>query len=262
MRLSEIYNKSEVYGALTCHQPLARKTRNKTIWGRPRSRSLTFSNKRVRFKLLESRGFRVLLVNARHVKNVSGCKSDVLDCPWLQPLMTYGLLSGAFRPTDAVCALRSLWRQRGMLLRSQGRHVQHQQKALTQMSIQLANVISDVVGETGQKILRAIVAGERDGQVLAALKITPALKRSPKACKATGAPSTCFPSSRRWRLSISSARRSPTAAERLKRSWKVCKFMKVAPQRQKAGGVPATRGSSIAHPASYSGCGGGSHPWR
>lgn len=122
------------------------------------------------YELLESRGFTVLLVNARHVKNVSGRKSDVLDCQWLQQLMTYGLLSGAFRPTDEMCALRSLWRQRGMLLKAQGRQVQHMQKALTQMNIQLSNVISDVVGETGQKILRAIVAGERDGQVLAAMK--------------------------------------------------------------------------------------------
>ncbi len=84
--------------------------------------------------------------------------------------MTYGLLSGAFRPVEQVCVLRALWRQRGMLLRSQARDVQHMQKALTQMNVQLTNVISDVVGETGQKILRAIVAGERDGQVLAALK--------------------------------------------------------------------------------------------
>jgi len=122
------------------------------------------------FELLESRGFTVLLVNARHVKNVSGRKSDVLDCQWLQQLMTYGLLSGAFRPADQVCVLRSFWRQRGMLLRSQGRHVQHMQKALTQMNVQLANVISDVVGETGQKILRAIVAGERDGQLLGSMK--------------------------------------------------------------------------------------------
>lgn len=67
------------------------------------------------FELLESRGFKVFLVNARHVKNVSGRKSDVLDCQWLQQLMTYGLLRGAFRPTEAVCVLRSLWRQRGML---------------------------------------------------------------------------------------------------------------------------------------------------
>ncbi|UEP60200.1 IS110 family transposase [Acidithiobacillus ferriphilus] len=119
------------------------------------------------FELLESRGFTVLLVNARHVKNVSGRKSDVLDCQWLQQLMSYGLLRGAFRPDNAICVLRALWRQREMLLRSQGRQVQHMQKALTQMNVQLANVISDVVGETGQKILRAIVAGERDGQVLA-----------------------------------------------------------------------------------------------
>ena len=98
------------------------------------------------FELLESRGFTVLLVNARHVKNVSGRKSDVLECQWLQQLMAYGLLSGAFRPADGICVLRSLWRQRGMLLRSQARDVQHMQKALTQMNVQLANVISDVVG--------------------------------------------------------------------------------------------------------------------
>lgn len=122
------------------------------------------------FELLDARGFTVLLVNARHVKNVSGRKSDVLDCQWLQQLMTYGLLRGAFRPADEVCALRSLSRQREMLLKSQARHVQHMQKALTQMNIQLANVISDVVGETGQRILRAIIAGERDGQVLSGMK--------------------------------------------------------------------------------------------
>ncbi|MES2228507.1 MAG: IS110 family transposase [Pseudomonadota bacterium] len=96
--------------------------------------------------------------------------SDVLDCQWLQQLMTCGLLRGAFRPVEQVCVLRALYRQRGMLLRSQGRHVQHMQKALTQMNVQLANVLSDIVGESGQKILRAIVAGERDGQVLGAMK--------------------------------------------------------------------------------------------
>ena len=122
------------------------------------------------FELLESRGFTVFLVNARHVKNVSGRKSDVSDCQWLQQLMTYGLLRGAFRPAEQVCVLRSLWRHRGMLLRSQARDVQHMQKALVQMNVQLANVIADVVGETGQKILRAIVAGERNGLVLGAMK--------------------------------------------------------------------------------------------
>lgn len=122
------------------------------------------------FELLEARGFTVFLVNARHVKNVSGRKSDVLDCQWLQQLMSYGLLAGAFRPAESVCVLRALWRQRAMLLRGQARQVQQMQKALTQMNIQLANVISDVVGVTGLLILRAILAGERDGMALAALR--------------------------------------------------------------------------------------------
>lgn len=122
------------------------------------------------FELLERRGFTVMLVNARHVKNVSGRKSDVLDCQWLQQLMTYGLLSGAFRPSDDVCVLRSFYRQRQKQLQAQGRQIQLMQKALVQMNIQLANVISDVAGATGQQILRAIVAGERDGHVLAAMR--------------------------------------------------------------------------------------------
>jgi transposase len=121
------------------------------------------------FELLDARGFTVLLVNARHVKNVTGRKSDVLDCQWLQQLMSYGLLRGAFRPGDAVCALRALVRQRGATLRTQSRCVQHMQKALVQMNIQLATVIADVAGVSGQAILRAIVAGERDGHTLAAL---------------------------------------------------------------------------------------------
>lgn len=122
------------------------------------------------YELLDARGLTVLLVNARHVKNVSGRKSDVLDCQWLQQLMSYGLLQGAFRPAEGVCVLRALTRQRDMLLRQQGRHVQHMQKALAQMNIQLANVIADVAGQTGQKILRAIVDGERDAHTLAAMK--------------------------------------------------------------------------------------------
>lgn len=122
------------------------------------------------YELLESRGLTVYLVNARHVKNVSGRKSDVLDCQWLQQLMGFGLLSGAFRPKEEICALRAISRQRDMLIRYQARHVQHMQKALAQMNVQLANVISDIVGETGQKIVRAIIAGERDGHILANLK--------------------------------------------------------------------------------------------
>lgn len=122
------------------------------------------------FELLESRGFKVHLVNARHVKNVSGRKSDVLDCQWLQQLMSYGLLMGSFRPPEEICVLRALWRQRSTLLRDQAREVQHMQKSLVQMNIQLAKVISDIVGTTGQQILRAIIAGERNGQTLANMK--------------------------------------------------------------------------------------------
>lgn len=122
------------------------------------------------FELLESRGFTVYLVNARHVKNVSGRKSDVQDCQWLQQLMSFGLLSGAFRPKGDFCSLRCVARQREMLIAYQSRHIQHMQKALTQMNIQLGQVISDVAGETGLKIIRAILGGERDGQVLAKLK--------------------------------------------------------------------------------------------
>jgi transposase len=122
------------------------------------------------YEVLERRGFKVLLVNAREVKNVSGRKSDVLDCQWLQQLLTFGLLRGAFRPADHMCALRSLCRQRARLLRDQGRYVQHMHKAMTLMNLQLANAISDVAGVTGQKIVRAIVAGERDPQVLAAYR--------------------------------------------------------------------------------------------
>ena len=122
------------------------------------------------YDLLESRGFVVYLVNARHVKGVPGRKSDVLDCQWLQPLMTFGLLQRAFRPEGDFRALRTVARQREMLLRYQSSHVQHMQKALIQMNLQLTEVISDVVGETGQKIILAIVAGERDGATLAKLR--------------------------------------------------------------------------------------------
>ena len=122
------------------------------------------------YELLESKGFTVHLVNARHVKNVSGRKSDVLDCQWLQQLMSYGLLSGAFRPKEEICVLRSVSRQLDMLTKYQSQHVQHMHKALTQMNLQLDNVISDVAGETGLKVIRAILAGERDPVKLARLR--------------------------------------------------------------------------------------------
>ncbi len=119
------------------------------------------------FEILEDRGFTVRLVDARHVKHVSGRKSDVLDCQWLQQLHTYGLLQGAFRPTEEIAVLRSYLRQRAMLIRYAAAHVQHMQKALQQMNVLLHQVVRDITGLTGMTIIRAIVAGERDPQVLA-----------------------------------------------------------------------------------------------
>jgi transposase len=122
------------------------------------------------FELLEQRGFKVLLVNARHVKNVTGRKSDVLDCQWLQQLHTYGLLNGAFRPADQIVVLRSYLRQRAMLVQYASAHIQHMQKALQQMNLLLHHVVADITGVTGLKIIHAILDGERDPQVLAGLR--------------------------------------------------------------------------------------------
>ncbi|MGD1151714.1 MAG: IS110 family transposase [Syntrophales bacterium] len=121
-------------------------------------------------QILETQGFEVKLVNAMHVKNVPGRKTDVLDCQWLQRLYTYGLLNGSFRPTDQVCVLRSYWRHRDNLVRYASSHVLHMQKALTVMNIQLHKVITDITGVTGMRIIRAILAGERDPLVLANMK--------------------------------------------------------------------------------------------
>jgi transposase len=122
------------------------------------------------FQILEERGFDVKLVNARHVKNLPGRKTDMLDCQWLQKLHAFGLLNNSFRPTDQICILRSYWRQRENLIAATSTCVQHMQKALTEMNIQLANVISDLSGYTGLAIVRAILGGERDPQKLAELR--------------------------------------------------------------------------------------------
>ena len=122
------------------------------------------------FQVLEAHGFEVLLVNAHHVKSVPGRKSDVLDCQWLRQLHSYGLLAGSFRPADEICVLRSYIRQRDTLIADAARHVQRMQKALTQMNLHLHQVLSDLTGMSGLKILKAIVGGERDPYKLAALK--------------------------------------------------------------------------------------------
>jgi transposase len=120
------------------------------------------------FQILEARGFTVFLVNARHVKNVPGRKSDVSDCQWLQYLHSVGLLRGSFRPEQAVCTVRTILRHRDSLVQMASSHVQHMQKAWDQMNLQLHHVISDITGLTGIIIIEAILAGERNPHALAA----------------------------------------------------------------------------------------------
>lgn len=121
------------------------------------------------FQVLERRGFTVRLVNARHVKNVSGRKSDVLDCQWLQRLHSYGLLNASFRPTDQMCVLRSYLRYRDELVSARSVQCLHMQKALQEMNVQLHQVLSDVTGVSGRRLIDAILGGERDPHKLAEL---------------------------------------------------------------------------------------------
>lgn len=119
------------------------------------------------FDILEGHGLEVCLVNARHLKNVTGRKTDVSDCEWLYQLHTYGLLRGSFHPPDDIRALRALARHREMLVAYRAAHIQHMQKALDLMNVKLTYVLSDITGVTGMAIIRAILAGQRNPQVLA-----------------------------------------------------------------------------------------------
>ena len=121
------------------------------------------------YDILEAAGLEVYLVNARETKNLPGRKTDVQESQWLMKLHRYGLLRNSFRPSQEIRTLRTYWRQRHDLVQSAVRHIQRMQKALTQMNIQLANVLSDITGKSGQAILHAILKGERDPHELAAL---------------------------------------------------------------------------------------------
>src|SRR6266550_232701 len=121
------------------------------------------------YEILDARGLDVYLVNARHTKNLPGRKTDVQESQWLLKLHTYGLLRNSFHPTAEIRVVRTYWRQRGDHVHAVSTCIQRMQKVLTQMNIQLANVISDVSGWTGQRIVRAILDGERDPEKLAAL---------------------------------------------------------------------------------------------
>ena len=122
------------------------------------------------FEELEGRGFHCHLISSRSLRRVPGRKSDVLDCQWIQTLHSYGLLESSFRPQADLVELRTILRHRGQLIQHRAPHILHMQKALLQMNIQLSQALSDVVGKTGQAMIRAIVAGERDPEKLVALR--------------------------------------------------------------------------------------------
>jgi len=122
------------------------------------------------FEELERQGFECLLISSRSLRRVAGRKSDIEDAQWIQTLHSYGLLESSFRPQGDLVALRTLLRHRAQLVDHRSPHVQHMQKALLQMNVQLSQAVSDVTGVTGQTILRAIVTGVRDPQTLAAMR--------------------------------------------------------------------------------------------
>jgi transposase len=129
------------------------------------------------YDILEAHGIKPCLTNARHMKNVPGRRTDWHECQWLQFLHSVGLLRAAFRPSAEVCAVRAIIRHRGELVQMAVQHVQHMQKALTQMNLQIQHVISDLTGTTGLAIVDAILEGERDPAVLAQLR-DPRIKAS------------------------------------------------------------------------------------
>jgi transposase len=121
------------------------------------------------YEILTEEGLRVFLVNARHTKNLPGRKTDVQECQWLLQLHTFGLLNNSFRPPEEICVLRAYWRQRAEHVAAASACIHRMQKVLTEMNVQLANVISDISGLTGLTIIQAILAGERDRYKLADL---------------------------------------------------------------------------------------------
>src|SRR3984893_16051406 len=166
------------------------------------------------YEILEERGLEVYLVHARHTRNLPGRKSDVQESQWLLKLHTYGLLNNSFRPTVEIRVARTYWRQRAEHVRGASRCIQRMQKILTQMNVQLANVISDLSGLTGQTIVRAILGGERDPRKLAELshpQIRPADQKSPRAWRETGGPSCCSYCSRKWRCTTPTSDASENA---------------------------------------------------
>lgn len=122
------------------------------------------------YEILEARGFKVFLVNARHAKNLPGRKRDETDAQWLRRLHTFGMLNNSFRPDGEMCAIRAYLRHRAELIEHRAAHIQHMQKAMHQMNVRLSPTVTDITGVTGMAIIRAILAGERNPVKLAELR--------------------------------------------------------------------------------------------
>jgi transposase len=171
------------------------------------------------FEILEARGLEVVLVNARDAKNVPGRKTDINDAQWIQQLHSYGLLRASFRPGAQVVALRSYLRHRERLLEYAASHIQHMQKALMQMNLQLHHVVADITGMTGMKILREIVGGETDPSVLAAyrdMRCKASVETSAKPSLATTNPITSSFCGKPSSYTTSTKRKCPTVTSRSK----------------------------------------------
>ena len=128
------------------------------------------------FEILDTHGFEVLLVNARQIRHVPGRKTDMLDCQWIQRLHACGLLRGSFRPSDKICRLRAMIRERSMMIEQRSDWVRRMQKSLDQMNVCVHHAVSDITGVTGLAIIRAIVDGERDPKTLARMRDRRCLK--------------------------------------------------------------------------------------
>jgi transposase len=166
------------------------------------------------YDVLEEFGFEVFLVNARHTKNLPGRKSDVQESQWLLKLHTYGLLNNSFQPPSDIRVLRTYWRQRAEHAVGMATCIQRMQKALTQMNIQVANVISDLSGRTGQAIVRAILGGERDPKKLAELidcRIRATKEEVAKVWRATGDQSCYLCCNSKWKCTTYTSVASPNA---------------------------------------------------
>jgi hypothetical protein len=178
------------------------------------------------YDILTAQGIQVVLVNAQHTKNVPGRKSVAQECQWLMKLHTYGLLRDSFRLEEKMEGVRTIWRLRARHVKDAGRAVQHMQKALTKMNVQLANVISDITGVSGQAILTTILKGERDPRKLADLKhemVRASRDEMAHSLEATGALTCYLNSSKPWTVIILPTSRCGTATGNWRVFWPACR---------------------------------------